>query len=100
MRKAGWQLMFAPVGEITHHGGGSVKKLNSQRDIMLTEATIRLHKKNSGLLAALTAFFILFLFNGSRTIAWTLKGLVERRSLPRAKHFLQVTLRSFRTWPV
>ncbi|MFU8772087.1 MAG: glycosyltransferase family 2 protein, partial [Anaerolineales bacterium] len=32
MRNAGWRLMFAPVGEITHHGGGSVKKLNHRRD--------------------------------------------------------------------
>ena len=34
--KGGWRLVLAPVGEITHFGGGSVKKLNHKRNIMLS----------------------------------------------------------------
>ena len=99
MRKASWRLMFAPVGEITHHGGGSVKKLHHLRDIMLSEATIRLHRKNSGLPAAVAAFTILLIFNSSRALAWSLRSLVQRTALPRARHFCQVTIRSLKTWP-
>jgi len=99
MRKAGWRLKFAPVGEIVHHGGGSVKKLNYRRDIMLTEATIRLHKKNGGLLAALAAFVILGVFNMSRACIWSICALVRPTCRARAQHFQQVVVHSMDTWP-
>ncbi|RMH53340.1 MAG: glycosyltransferase family 2 protein, partial [Alphaproteobacteria bacterium] len=47
-KDAGWKLVVAPVGEITHFGGGSVKKLNHKRDVMLTAGTVRLHRKHGG----------------------------------------------------
>ena len=48
--KARWKVVFALVGEVTHFGGGSVKSLNHMRDIMLTEGTVRLHRKHGGAL--------------------------------------------------
>lgn len=99
MRKAGWSLKFAPVGEIIHHGGGSVKKLNYRRDVMLTDATIRLHKKNGGLLRARLAFLILFLFNGSRALFWMLVSLVKPSGHDRAEHFRRVFGSSMTIWP-
>ncbi|RFA29345.1 glycosyl transferase [Alkalilimnicola ehrlichii] len=99
MRKAGWRLMFAPVGEIVHYGGGSVKKLNHRRDVMLTEATVRLHKKNGGLLAACGAFAILSLFNGSRALLWWLLSWKGAGAAERAQHFRRVVLDIGATWP-
>lgn len=101
MRDAGWVLMFAPVGEITHHGGGSVKSLNDKRDVMLSEAIIRLHRKHSGLVGALAAFVIILSFNGSRAIAWSLASLVASslRARERAQHFRAVFRQSLDTWP-
>jgi len=99
MRKAGWALRFAPVGEIIHHGGGSVKKLNYKRDVMLTDASIRLHRKNGGLTQARAAFLILSLFNGSRAIFWTLASLLNPMARERAIHFRQVVTSSLQTWP-
>ncbi|MDO8312913.1 MAG: glycosyltransferase family 2 protein, partial [Sideroxyarcus sp.] len=70
MRAAGWQLMFAPVGEIVHYGSGSARKLNHKRDLTLTDAMVRLHRKHDGPMAAAVAWSILFSFNLSRAIFW------------------------------
>lgn len=94
MRNAGWRLMFAPVGEIIHHGSVSAKKLNHRRDLMLTDAMVRLHAKHGGPLAATGAWGILFGHNLTRAVFWTLRALLQRRSnvQERATHFRNVTL--------
>ena len=48
----GWKLMFAPVGCITHLGSGSSRQLNYRRDLMLSEGTVRLHRKHDGSVVA------------------------------------------------
>lgn len=94
MRKAGWRLMFAPVGEITHHGGGSVRRLNHKRDIMLTGAKVRLHRKHGGMAPAAICWLIGMAFNTSRAVFWSLRGAVaaSESARSRARHFRQVTL--------
>ena len=99
MRMAGWKLRFAPVGEIIHHGGGSVKKLNFKRDVMLTDATIRLHRKNGGIYHARVAFLILCLFNISRALFWSIASLINPRARLRASHFWNVVASTSTTWP-
>ena len=92
IRSAGWQLRFAPVGEITHHGGGSALRLDHRRDVLLTCAKVRLHRKHGGLGAALLCWLIAGLFNTSRAAFWTCTSLFaggeNRRS--RALHFWRV----------
>ncbi|MEE4188788.1 MAG: glycosyltransferase family 2 protein, partial [Roseobacter sp.] len=44
--KAGWQVVFTPIPEITHFGNGSARKLNHKRDVLMTEGTTRLHLKH------------------------------------------------------
>lgn len=91
IRDAGWKLMFAPVGEIVHYGSASARKLNHKRDLMLTDATIRLHRKHHGPLAARMAWLILFGFNLSRAAFWSLRSLTAGDSAaPRAAHFRNV----------
>lgn len=92
MRKAGWILMFAPVGEITHHGGGSVKRLNHKRDIMLTNATIKLHRKHGGVVRGATCWLITAFFNASRAVFWTGRTWIfgDDRSRERSRHFQRV----------
>ncbi len=92
MRRAGWNLKFAPVGEIIHHGGGSVKKLNFKRDVMLTEALVKLHRKNEGIFSAIIVFAVLFSFNLSRALYWTVRSLLSKKFKGRAEHFQQVVL--------
>ena len=99
MRQAGWRLVFAPVGEIIHHGGGSVRKLAFKRDVMLTDATVRLHAKHGGRLGGILAFLILFGFNSTRALYWSLMAWIAGKGEDRAVHFRQVTVNSLSTWP-
>lgn len=101
MREAGWKLMFAPVGEIIHHGGGSVKQLNHRRDVMLSQATVLLHKKHAGMIGAVAAFIVLTIFNGSRAIFWTIVTVFKRnqKTTGRARHFRAVFKDSRQIWP-
>lgn len=90
--QAGWRLVFAPVGEIVHHGGGSARKLSYRRDVLLTGAKVRLHRKHGGWWSAALCWVIAAGFNFSRAAFWSLGALVRggdgRRN--RARHFRQV----------
>lgn len=101
MRDAGWRVVYAPVGEITHHGGGSVKRLNHRRDVMLSEATIRLQRKYNGWAGGVVAFILIFAFNFSRALFWSLLAPVLRsdRARGRAAHFRSVVAMTPATWP-
>lgn len=100
LKQAGWKLMFAPIGTITHFGGGSVNKLNHKRDIMLTEGTVRLHKKHFGLFGGVACWALLFGFNASRAMFWSIAALSgTEKARGRASHFWKVMAASRDTWP-
>jgi len=109
IRRAGWTVRFAPVGDITHYGGGSSTSLNARRDIMLTAATVRLHRKHRGLLSALAAYLVLAVFNLSRALYWSLVALcgakdharhrARTRARERARHFRGVVAAIAQCWP-
>ena len=100
MRDAGWRLMFAPVGEITHHGSASVRKLNHRRDVMLSGALVRLHRKHGGVVPAAVVWLIAGFFNGSRAVFWNVRrALGDRRAEERARHFLGVVAHMRDAWP-
>jgi len=97
---AGWALRFAAVGRITHFGSGTTRSLNHRRDLMLTEGTVRLHRKHGGLGAGLAVWSLLFVFNVSRAAFWSLGLLAGRSSFrDRARHFRAVCRNWAATWP-
>ena len=97
---AGWGLFLAPVGEITHLGGGSVRKLNHRKDVMLSEGTVRLHAKHFGWIGGVACWSLLALFNLSRAILWTLLAPVRGDSArTRARHFRSVVAEFGATFP-
>lgn len=98
---AGWQLWFAPVGVITHHGGGSCKRLNHRRDLLLTAGTVRLHRKYGGTVPAALCWTLLLAFNASRAAFWSVASLAapSERTRERAEHFKQVLLGYHSAWP-
>ncbi len=97
---AGWDVVFAPVGEITHFGGGSVRRLNHRRDLMLTEGTVRLHAKHSGPTGALACYLLLAVFNASRAAGWGALALLHRPgAADRARHFRGVVAGYASAWP-
>ena len=95
----GYAVRFAPVGTITHFGGGSSKSLNSRRDLMLSEATVRLHRKHGGIVPAAAAWAILLAFNASRYVFWSFKGLVKQTGRNRSQHFRGVVAGFHTAWP-
>jgi len=97
---AGWGVVYAPVGEITHFGGGSVRRLNHRRDVMLTEGTVRLHRKHFGFAGGLACYLLLAVFNASRAFGWTGMALLRRPgSAERARHFGGVMADFANAWP-
>ena len=98
---AGWQLMFAPVGEITHFGSGSTRALNHVRDLMLSEGTIRLHRKHNGHTAAVFIWLLLLVFNSMRSVFWTLRTALDSTDTTnrRAQHFRRIVRDFTRAWP-
>jgi GT2 family glycosyltransferase len=97
----GWRLMFAPVGCITHLGSGSSRQLNYRRDLMLSEGTVRLHRKHGGMLAGMRVWLLLFLFNLSRSVYWRLRSVLRRDETfgTRAQHFDLIVRHFPRAWP-
>ncbi|MEE4298337.1 MAG: glycosyltransferase family 2 protein [Pseudomonadales bacterium] len=97
---AGWALRFAPVGRITHFGSGTTRSLNHRRDLMLTEGTVRLHRKHRGLIGGLVVWSLLLTFNVSRAGLWTLGQLAGRADCrDRARHFRAVLRHWSAAWP-
>lgn len=98
--KAGWELWFTPVGEIVHHGGGSVRKLNHKRDVMLSAGTVRLHAKHYGHMGGAACWLLLLGFNAVRATAWSLLAAVGgAAAAERARHFRRVTADFREAWP-
>ena len=82
-------------------GSGSSRQLNYRRDLMLTEGTVRLHLKHNGPVAAGVVWLLLLIFNGSRSIFWSLRTLRDPSgsARSRARHFRNVVRHFNRTWP-
>ena len=99
--KAGWKLVFAPVGSIIHFGSGSSRKLNYKRDLMLSEGTVRLHRKHGGRAAAASVWLLLLLFNLSRSAYWSLRAVSDSSGSTRSRagHFRQVVRHFYGAWP-
>lgn len=98
--KSGWRVVFNPIPDITHFGGGSALRLEHTRDIMLTEAMTRLHHKHFGYLTAVLCFFILAVHNLSRAVLWSFLSIMRiHGATGRAAHFLKVSANLQRAWP-
>lgn len=99
IRNSGFRTVLAPVGEIIHHGGGSVRKFKAERDVMLTAMTVLFHLKNYGLFSASLCWILLLIFNGSRWAAYCILGLFSSRVRARRDHFCGVLAAYRKTWP-
>lgn len=100
-RDAGWGVRFAPVGEITHFGSVSARRHHHKRDVMLSQAMVRLHRKHGGWLKAASVWSLLFGFNLSRAFFWGVGSLFSKRVevRERCKHFVGVVREFASLWP-
>lgn len=85
IRDAGWALVFTPVGEITHHYHGSTRPSDPWRGAMLSRAMVRLHRKHGGWPGGAAAFALMFGYNASRALAWSLAAALTRSERARAR---------------
>lgn len=101
MIQGGWKLHFAPVGEIIHYDGGSANRLRSERDLMLSSASVKLHLKHSGLAGGIAAWILVVAFNVSRAGFWTVRAAIDSRqsSRDRRDHFIAIVRSIGRIWP-
>lgn len=101
IRRAGWAVRLAPVGEIVHHGSASAWRCNHRRDLMLTSGIVRWHRKHRGTLSAAAAYAVLFLFNATRAAFWSVRALFSRdaRVKRRRDHFAGVVAGYGAAWP-
>lgn len=98
--QAGWDLVFAPIPEITHFGNGTARALNHRRDVLMTQGTTRLHRKHGGLAAGIACFAILAAHNASRAVFWGAAALLgQDGARTRARHFRAVVADLPRAWP-
>lgn len=99
--EAGWEIRFAPVGEIVHIGNASGRKLDSRRDLLLTKGLVRFHRKHSGAMNAFVVWVLLAMFNATRFAYWCAVGTVERtpHALSRKRHFREILGSYASTWP-
>jgi len=101
LKRAGWRLVHAPVGSITHFGGGSARRLAGRRDLLLTGALVRLQRKHAGVLGAVLMWLLLLSFNVSRALGWRLRALLGgERASERARHFHEVVAGYGRVWSI
>jgi GT2 family glycosyltransferase len=100
-REKGYLVRAAPVGDITHFGSASARRLNHKRDLMLTSGIVLLHRKHRGIVAAALAWGILLGFNISRVAFWSLRQIVAPCPATRARrdHFRAVVKNFHRAWP-
>lgn len=100
-RKAGWRVVYAPVGEIIHYGSASAVSLGHRRDMLLTSGLVRYHKKHSGAFVASLVWLMLLLFNVSRLALWSFAVVLLRddHATQRYRHFLGVVRNYRTTWP-
>jgi GT2 family glycosyltransferase len=91
-KTAGLSVRFAPVGNITHYGGGSSGSLNHRRDLMLTASLVRLHNKHFSSVSGAMVWLVLLAFNLSRAGYWSVRSSVDRgpRAIERRRHFLAI----------
>ena len=101
-RKNGWEVMFAPVGEIVHLGGGSSRQVKSKMRLQLSGSILlffRMHRgRGQYALACLcTAFFFLY-----RVPYWLAKGIISRKtrnlSLSTVRTYILGFVLSFAGW--
>lgn len=69
LRKAGWNIYYAPHAEVVHHGGQSTRLVPTEMFLQLYRGKILYFRKNHGRLAAFTYKLILLLASVPRVLA-------------------------------
>jgi len=84
IRRAGWAVRFAPVGEIVHASGVAGAKIDHQRQLLLDAGLVRYAHVNDGVVAGLAMWGLRWAFSVSRCAGWAAVALVRPGAARRA----------------
>jgi len=100
-RRAGWRVVFSPVGDVMHHGGASALRISGETGLLLARAIVRLVRTHEGRLAGLAAWTILLASHLWRALAFGVAGActLDRERLRRARRAASIAGRFGGAWP-
>jgi len=90
-RKAGWQVLFAPVAEIVHLGGQSTAKRSAEMLVQLRLSILKFVRKNQGPVAWAVVCFNTVLFFALRLPVWA----VIRLLMPERRQQASIRMRAY-----
>jgi GT2 family glycosyltransferase len=76
-KKAGWQIMFSPVGRIIHLGGQSARKQPGPMLLQLKGSILLFLKKNRSLLEYWGCCLLTALYFAVRLPAWAIMAIIK-----------------------
>lgn len=87
LRRAGWQVWYAPAAKVTHLGGGSSKNRKVQREVDLYRSRVQFFRKHYGATAGLLLKAQIIGLTAVKTsihtaLRWLTRGRVGRKVAP------------------
>jgi hypothetical protein len=102
-KKAGWRVVFSPVGEIIHYGGQSSRQSAGSMMLQLRGSILLFFRKHRSRLEYFTARVLVALFFLLRAPFWALAGLrcgsKGKDCLVRSKYYFKASVFAM-FWPV
>jgi GT2 family glycosyltransferase len=92
-QKSGWEVMFAPVGEIIHFGGQSTAQRPVAMIVQLRMSILKFMRKHYNRPAYFTARLMVALFFAFRLPVWMAKGLIS----PAVRNEAAIKLKAYST---
>jgi GT2 family glycosyltransferase len=93
--KSGWKVMFAPVGEIIHFGGGSSRMVKYEMICQLRSSILLFIKKNRNRVAYVAACILVALFFFFRIPYWLGRAAFLRKTRAQDIRMTKAYARSF-----
>ncbi len=95
-RRAGWEVLFAPVGEIIHLGGKSTARCSVEMTVQLRLSILRFVRKNQGLVACALVWLNTIVFFALRIPVWTAIRVLKPGKKQQASTRIRAYLRGMR----
>ena len=97
--QAGYEVKFAPVGDIIHLGGASGEAMHYSRKIMLSQALVRLQRKHNGFCAAVISWVLLLFECVVKSLGFGLGSLIKfKKFYPEFNKYFRALLHFDKAW--
>ncbi|OGU55544.1 MAG: hypothetical protein A2V66_07060 [Ignavibacteria bacterium RBG_13_36_8] len=101
-KKAGWDIIFAPVSKVIHLGGESTKKNPGKMLLQMKSSLLLYFKKHMGYISYTAACLLMFIFFSLRIPYWLVHSLVSKKTmksdLNTAKLYMIGLRKTFHGW--